>query len=177
MARDTLNTNYADTMDAFKKAMENLEWLLCSTDDKNGKTITVHGVRTAALGGLSKMTPEDIQRAMDMFVDAVLEESRYVHEYECYTLVRTIYRDLVSKGATFPVDKLFEFDLDGTVEDCIQNMPSRVALLFASGNDLNWTRGVEAVYWEEVMDESPTKELLMRCLKHYTDNMSNIMLW
>jgi hypothetical protein len=165
-------------MDAFKKVMENLEWLLCSTDDKNGKTITVHGVHMAALVELSKMkTPEEIQRAMELFVDAVLEESRYVHEYECYKLVRAIYRDLVSKGATFPVDKLFEFDLDGTVEDCIQNMPSRVALLFASGNDLNWMRGVEAVYWEEVMDETPTKELLMRCLKHYVDNMSNMLLW
>lgn len=165
-------------MTAFKKVMEDLTWLLCSTDYKDGKDITVPGVHTAAIVEMTKMkTPHEIQDAMNVFVEAVLEGPRYVHEYVCYKLIRAICRDLVSKGATFPTDRLFEFDCSGAVEDCVQDMPSRVALLFASGNNLDWMRGVEGVYWEDVMDETPTKELMMRCLKNQVDSMTNMLLW
>lgn len=161
-------------MDAFKKVMDDLKWLLCSTD----KDITIPAVHTAAIVELSNMkTPEDIQEAMNLFVRTVLRDSRYVNEYGCYKLVRSLYRDMVSKGAKFPTEYLFEFDCDGTVEDCIQDMPSRVCLLFASGNDLDWMRNVESVYWEDVMDETPKKELLMKCLKWYVEKYSHMLLW
>ena len=165
-------------MNAFKKTMDDLTWMLSSSDKTpDGRDITIAGVRGAAYLSLNAVHPTDIQTCMDVFVNAVLDGARYAHEYECFKLVRTIMKSLIEKGAVFPIDKMFEFQNRRTVEESIQDFRARVVLMFVSENNLEWTRNVEAVYWEDVMDESPTKELLMRCLKWYVDKYSELLLW
>lgn len=154
--------------------LKNLVWVLSSSDKKDGVEITIHEVMMQWVS--LKPTINDWQEAMNAFVKAVLSAPRYVHEFECYGLVRAMLRDLLAKGAQFPVDKMFEFR-DGSVEEAVYDFPSRVALMFASNNDLNWSRDVEAVNWEEVMDMCPTKELLTKCLKAHVENYSYMLLW
>lgn len=153
---------------------EDLAWMLSTSDKKNGVEITVNGllIRWVCL----KTANQNWQEAMNALVKAVLSAPRYIHEIECYMLVRGLIRELLAKGAQFPVDALFDFR-DGSVEDAIYDFPSRVALMYASNNDLNWMRDMESVHWEEVMDKPATKELLMKCLKSHVENYSYMLLW
>ena len=162
---------------AFDKAMKDLKWLLSSTDKMpDGREPTVSGINIDAQYAIENMENDKIQNAMYTFVETVLAGSRYISEYEAFMLVRAILRKLVAKGAKFPTEMMFEFTAT-SVEDCVQDFPSRVVLMIVSGNDLDWTRDVESVYWENVMMNTPTKELMMRCLKWYVDDMSKMLLW
>ena len=162
---------------AFDKAMNDLKWFLSSTDKMpDGREPTVSGVNIDAQYAIDAMDSDKIQNAMYTFVETVLAGSRYVGELEAFMLVRAILRKLVAKGAKFPTEMLFEFTAT-SVEDCIQDFPSRVVLMIVSGNDLDWTRDMESVHWESVMLNTPTKELMMRCLKWYVEKMNHMLLW
>lgn len=122
--------------------------------------------------GFFDMVPEveaittDAQEGMDMIVDAFLDGSRYYNEFA--DDAHKVIEILMQRGAKFPIERMFEFN-DWSIENQIANFNVRAHLLKITGcADLN---EIDAVYWEDVMDEKPTKEILLCCLKWYIDKL------
>lgn len=145
---------------------------------RGGSMFTCAGVNDVMWRAVRELVDGDVQNAMNQFVVAVLAWKPVggVDLHENYRMIRSVLGAFANKGGVFPTEMLFEFS-GGCVAECARDFPARAMLMFASGNDLNWSRDVEGVCVKDVVDEAPTKEVLTQCLKRVVDDYSYMLLW